>query len=107
MSQDQTPKAPSPPVDPDWRAAWIVDDVGGSVIPHALHSSGFGLSFTYTELDEDGDWGWCAYYPAGYEEKADALRATLGQEAIDRLSEQAVQLWRELGYSDASPVKGG
>jgi hypothetical protein len=96
--------------DEDWRSHWVVsDNEDGLGLPAAVHDSGLAFDIVFSEVDDEGNRGWCAaprHYLTG---RTAELQGTLNEmeyEALlDELSEQALKLWLELGYSNASPFK--
>jgi hypothetical protein len=89
----------------DWSMDWHIPAHG--INREASHSSGLVFHFEHTTVNAKGDTAWTiALQPST---KADELKGTLGQKAfsdfIDELSDQAFQLWAELGYSDHSPER--
>lgn len=84
----------------DWRVQWVVDE-DADAAAQAVHSSGAAVAI---RLDEAR--AWVAEAARSYQPEAERLRWMMGDAVFAAFQaarrDEALQLWRELGYEDGS-----
>lgn len=82
----------------DWRTQWVVDE-DADAAAQAIHSSGAAVAI---RLDEARVW--VAEAPHQYQPEMERLRRMMGDAVFAAFQaarqDEALQLWRELGYED-------
>lgn len=88
-----------------WRDQWKIQRNEAQGHVDMSHRSGWATRFNYKEVSEDGRMGWCGTVPEEWTSPLSSAEASLGDERISRLQQEAEILLMEEGFFHCAPQR--